>query len=89
MQTLSKDNTPKFIYVFGESDSRLVESFGSDLVAKWVGMNDDVWVYVYPFTDETIASLNGVNYLTTDMLYFGMSASALTLSTGSGKGVAR
>lgn len=77
MQTLSKDNTPKFIYVFGDDDSRRVESFGNELVAKWVGMNDDVWVYVYPFTEGMLDKLKGIAYFATNMLYFGASASSL------------
>lgn len=88
MQTLSKDEASKFIYVFGDNDSRRVESFGNELVAKWVGVNDNVWVYVYPFRDEMLDALKGMTYLRTNMLYFGMSASALGYKK-SDEGVAR
>ena len=89
MQSAQDAKAPKFVYVFGDMDGKHVESFGYNLIAKWVGMNDDVWVYVYPFSENVINDIKGMKYLTTSTLYFGMSASALGYKKNTDEGVAR
>lgn len=70
-------NEMKFIYVFGDEDSRQLESKGHELVAKWAGVGDDVWVYVYQFSDKALEDVSGIEHFTTNRLYFGVSAKSL------------